>query len=111
VPPRPTEVEVATLEGFAGRDDQAIRVKAEPGPDGYVRLEQLAYNVRLGWYTQKSFCVPADQLRELATAIRKADCLMPRRPQHEHVDPDHPLRFPVPPPPSHDGDEAERRSS
>lgn len=75
--PSPTEQELATVSGQ--HPGTAIRVCAETGQDGYVRLEQLAHDKGLGWYVQKSFTVPADLLSAVAAQLRKADCLMPRR--------------------------------
>src|SRR5688572_26618099 len=74
--PSPTEQELATIPG--PHPGTALRVRAECGQDGYVRLEQLAYNNGLGWYVQKSFTIPAELLCAVATQLRKADCLMPR---------------------------------
>ena len=72
VVPSPTEQELAVLPGEPG---MALRVRVEAGARGYVRLEQLAYNAELGWYAQKSFCIPAHMLAAVATELRKADCL------------------------------------
>jgi hypothetical protein len=74
--PGPTEEEMVVLPG--DKPGTAIKVWLQPGPDGFVRLEQLAYNDGLGWYTQKSMCIPAEMLQSLATQFRKADCLIPR---------------------------------
>ena len=75
--PSPTEQELATIPGpYPGT---AIRVRAECGQDGYVRLEQIAHDAGLGWYVQKSFTIPAEIVTAVTTQLRKADCLMPRR--------------------------------
>jgi|SRR5687767_6871553 len=75
--PSPTEQEIATIPG--PHPGTALRVRAELGHDGYVRLEQLAHNPGLGWYVQKSFTIPAEMLTVLIPQLRKVDCLMPRR--------------------------------
>ena len=78
--PSPSEQELATIPGE--QPGTATRVHVEGGPDGYVRLEQLAHDERLGWYVQKSFIVPGDALGALIPQLRKADCLIsPCRPQ------------------------------
>jgi hypothetical protein len=74
--PGPTEEELAVLPGE--RPGTALRVRVEAGRDGYVRLEQLAHNADLGWYVQKSFCIPGEMLATLIPQLRKADCLIPR---------------------------------
>jgi hypothetical protein len=89
--PSPTEEEIATIPG--AQPGTALRVRVEPSVNGYVRLEHLAYSEDLGWYTQKSFCLPGEALGALVPALRKADCLIPRRPREA----DEPLRFPGPP--------------
>ena len=77
--PSPTEQELATIPGE--QPGTALRVLVEGGRDGYVRLEQLAHDERLGWYLQKSFIVPGDALAALLPQLRKADCLItPCRP-------------------------------
>ncbi len=111
VPPRATELSIATLPGAT--PDTALRIKAEPGRDGYVRLEHLAHNAQLGWYVQKSFCVDRDQLGDLATSLRKADCLMPRPTAENvtaHAADNQPIPFPVPAP-APAGNDAKRQSS
>src|SRR5688500_15162244 len=72
--PSPTEQELATIPGE--QPGTALRVHVEGGRDGYVRLEQLAHDERLGWYVQKSFVVPGDVLPALLPQLRKADCLI-----------------------------------
>jgi hypothetical protein len=74
--PGPTEEVLAVLPGE--RPGTALRVRVEAGRDGYVRLEQLAHNADLGWYVQKSFCIPGEMLAALIPQLRKADCLIPR---------------------------------
>lgn len=75
--PSPTEQELATLPGE--QPGTALRVLVEPGVEGYVRLEQLAFDKGLGWYVQKSFTIPGEALAALVPQLRKADCLIPRR--------------------------------
>lgn len=77
--PSPTERELAVVPG--GQPGTALRVHVECGreQEGYVRLEQLAYDAGLGWYVQKSFTIPASALDALIPQLRKADCLIPRR--------------------------------
>ena len=75
--PRSTEEELVTLPGAT--DDTAFRVHVETGLEGYVRLEQLAYNEGLGWYVQKSVVIPGETLSVLLPQLRKADCLIPKR--------------------------------
>ncbi len=74
--PSLTETELAVIEGTA--PGGAMRVRVEPNGEGYVRLEQLAWSPDMGWYCQKSFVIPAPLVRELITALRKADCLLPQ---------------------------------
>src|SRR5215213_8170581 len=74
--PGRSEDELAVLPGE--RPGTALRVRVEAGRDGYVRLEQLAHNADLGWYVQKSFCIPGGMLAALIPQLRKADCLIPR---------------------------------
>src|SRR5687767_13903081 len=92
--PGPTERELATLPG--PQPGTALRVRVEPGHEGYVRLEQLAYTPGLGWYTQKSFCIPGELLGALVPQLRKADCLIPRRAASRGSDIPEPIRLPVP---------------
>lgn len=58
----------------------AMRVRVEPGRQGYARIEQLAYSADLGWYCQKSFVVPGEMIKALVTQLRKADCLVEAQP-------------------------------
>ena len=84
----------------------ALRVMIEPGPDGYVRLQEMAYTEGLGWYVQRSIVVPREALALLATELRKADCLIPkpsRRPQDRP-----PMRL-VPAPDAETADAPERQ--
>ena len=92
--PGPTEDELAVLPGE--RPGTALRVRVEAGRDGYVRLEQLAHNADLGWYVQKSFCIPGEMLRALIPQLRKADCLIPRGHRSGHVPSDPIPMFPAP---------------
>src|SRR5690242_11985581 len=84
-PSHPTQSEqiLATIPGCA--PNTALRLRVEPGPHGYVRLEHLAHSEALGWYTQKSLCIPAEALHELLPQLRKADCLFPH-PKRKHRD-------------------------
>jgi hypothetical protein len=74
--PRPTELELGVIPG--DEPGTAIRVRVEPGHEGYARIEQLAHSEDLGWYCQKSFVVPGAMIRPLVTHLRQADCLIPR---------------------------------
>ena len=74
--PSPTEQELAMIPG--SEPGTALRVSVEAGREGYVRLEHLAYNTDLGWYTQKSFCIAAEMLEALVPELRKASCMVPR---------------------------------
>jgi hypothetical protein len=91
--PSPTEQELATIPGV--EPGTALRVRVEPGREGYVRLEHLAYNANVGWYTQKSFCIAGELLGQLMPALRKADCLTPKA-KTQAADANHLLRL-VPP--------------
>ncbi|MGH7213556.1 MAG: hypothetical protein ACREIT_02150 [Tepidisphaeraceae bacterium] len=82
--PSPTEEVLAILPG--AKPGTALRVSVEPGQDGYVRLEHLAYSAGMGWYAQKSFVVPGDVLQALVPELRKAGCLIPRRPARADED-------------------------
>ena len=73
----PTEEDLIVLPG--PRPGTAVRVRVEPGVDGYVRLEHLAYSAGMGWYTQKSFTIPGEMLAALVPQLRKADCMIPKR--------------------------------
>lgn len=86
--PSPTELELGMVPG--AEPGTAIRVRVEPGREGYARLEQLAFGEDVGWYVQKSFCIPGDMIKPLVTQLRKADCLVEKTPQHN----DEPIRFP-----------------
>lgn len=107
--PGPTEEVLAVLPGQ--RPGTALRVRVEAGREGYVRLEQLAHNADLGWYVQKSFCIPGEMLSALIPQLRKADCLIPR-PRGSaggHIAGDPIPMFPMPVPGS--PREAERREA
>jgi hypothetical protein len=77
----PTEEDLIVLAG--PRPGTALRVRVEPGVDGYVRLEHLAYSAGIGWYTQKSFTIPGEMLAAIVPQLRKADCMIPKRPHDE----------------------------
>ena len=76
--PSSTEEELITLPG--SEPGTALRVYVETGPEGYVRLQQMAYSNGLGWYVQRSMVIPGEMLATLVPQLRKADCLIPRRP-------------------------------
>ena len=90
--PAPTEDELVTLPG--DEPGTALRVLADTGRDGYVRLQQLAHNEGLGWYTQKSMVIPRDVLEALVPQLRKALCLMPPRRKHAADATGGPIPFP-----------------
>ena len=73
-----TEQVLETIPGPT--PDSAMRVRVEPGRQGYARIEQLAYSADLGWYCQKSFVVPGETIKALITQLRKADCLVSAAP-------------------------------
>ena len=83
--PAPTENELVTLPGE--EPGTALRVLADTGRDGYIRLQQLAYNEGMGWYTQKSMVIPREVLQALIPQLRKALCLMPARCKTEPAGP------------------------
>jgi hypothetical protein len=95
VVPYPAEEDVATVPG--PRAGTAIRVQLAGGCES-VRLEQLAYSQALGWYVQKSFCIPGSMLADLIPQLRKADCLIPRQPKQKlsKLSPEALLPFPGP---------------
>lgn len=72
-----TEEEVATVPGR--EPGTAFTVRVETSQDGYLRIEQRHYSAAIGWYTQKSFCLPAEVAHALMPELRKATCLLPRR--------------------------------
>lgn len=74
----PDTDETVTIPGPT--DGTTLRVHTLGGPDGDVRLEQLAYSEHMGWYVQKSFRIPGCMLNDLVRQLRKADCLIPRPP-------------------------------
>jgi hypothetical protein len=74
--PSPTEEEWITLPSTDGQT--ALRVYVQAGTEGYVRLQQVAYDEGAGWYVQKTFVVPGEMLSTLATQFRRADCLIPK---------------------------------
>jgi len=69
------EQELAVIPGE--RPGTAIRVRVDSTREGFARLEQLAFQKDLGWYTQKSFCIPREMVRAVAGELQKADCLLP----------------------------------
>ena len=92
--PSPTEIELGTIPGT--EPGTAMRVRVEPGPggEGYARIEQLAWSEDLGWYSQKSFCVPGAMINDLVRHLRKADCFIP----HDAAGDTAPIPFPGPSP-------------
>ena len=75
--PGPTEELLLTVP--SSDENMAFRLHLESStPDGYIRLEQMAYNQGLGWYVQKSFVLPAPALRAMLSHLKRADCLIPR---------------------------------
>lgn len=74
--PSATEECLGTYEGDT--PGTAFRVLVEAGRDGYVRLQQLSYAGSMGWYVQKSMVIPGEMIRPIVSALRKADCLIPR---------------------------------
>jgi len=85
-----SEVEVATVPGR--EPGTAFTVRVETSQDGYLRIEQRHYSAAIGWYTQKSFCLPAEVAHALMPELRKATCLLPRR-QRAAVGAEHSLAF------------------
>lgn len=90
--PSLTEEELITIPG--DEPDTAFRLFVEPGPRGYVRLQQLAHADGIGWYVQKSMVLPGEVLPALLPQLRKANCLIPQQEIAEQ--PEQPLRFPRP---------------
>ena len=89
--PSPAEEEFVTIPGE--EPGTALRLFADTGRDGYVRLQQLAHNEDLGWYVQKTLVIPRDVLELLLPQLRKAMCLMPPR-SASRPDAGEPIRFP-----------------
>jgi hypothetical protein len=81
--PAVSEDEIATIPGE--EPGTALRLFADTGRDGYVRLQQLAYTDGLGWYAQKSMVIHRDVLKLLVPQLRRAMCLMPptTAPKHD----------------------------
>lgn len=73
--PSVTEEDVVTVPGV--EPCTAYRLRVEPGMGGYLRIEQLAYNEAMGWYTQKSFCLPGDVVHQLMPHLKQASALLP----------------------------------
>lgn len=73
--PSVTEQDVVTVPGT--EPCTAYRLRVEPGVRGYLRIEQLAYNEAMGWYTQKSFCLPGDVVHQLMPHLKQASALLP----------------------------------
>ena len=88
--PSPTEQELLTIPG--AEPGTALRVFVEAKADGYVRLQQLAYDEGLGWYAQKTMVLPREVLSTLIPQLRKALCLMP--PARRTLNPDGVIAFP-----------------
>ena len=81
--PGPGEEELATVPGE--EPGTAVRVFVNGGPDGYARVQQMAFTDGVGWYVQKTMVLPRDVLAALLPQLRKALCLMPppARPQDQ----------------------------
>ena len=93
--PAPAEEEFVTIPGED--PGTALRLYADTGRDGYVRLQQLAYSEGLGWYAQKSMVIPREVLDVLVPQLRKAMCLMPPKSsvtKSAARDPGEPIPFP-----------------
>jgi hypothetical protein len=73
--PDASEQELATVPG--DEPGTAWRVYVCPAADGYVRVQQLGHDEKLGWYVQKSMALPREVLAALVPQLRKALCLMP----------------------------------
>jgi hypothetical protein len=74
------EEELLTVPGT--EPGTAFRLFAETSQDGYVRLQQLAFDAGLGWYVQKTMVIPADVLKVILPQLRKTQCLMPPQAPH-----------------------------
>lgn len=83
--------EMTTRDGIVSGPgcQTTLRVSIDGEHQDSLRLEQLAYSRSSGWYTQKSFRIPRQLLKELLTELRKADCLM----SCSRQDQDRPLRL------------------
>jgi hypothetical protein len=88
--PSGEEVEIATVPGR--EPGTAFTVRVDASQEGYLRIEQRHYSAAIGWYTQKSFCIPAEVAHALMPELRKATCLLPRR-QHAMTGETRPLQF------------------
>lgn len=75
--PGPGEQELATVSG--ADSGTAFRVYMDGSADGFVRLQQLAFQETLGWYVQRSFLIPRETLSLLMPHLKLADCMMPKR--------------------------------
>jgi len=87
--PSPCEEELLTVPGT--EPGTAFRLFAETSQDGYVRVQQLAFDAGLGWYVQKTMVIPANVLKMMLPQMRKAQCLMP--PQAPHISAVEPVPF------------------
>jgi len=65
---------VAFLPG--ANPDEAYRVSTADCGAGMVKIEQLGQNGQLGWYTQKSFVIPADLIQGVRDALGAASALL-----------------------------------
>lgn len=99
--PSMTEEEVVTIPGE--ESGTAYRLRVEAGLHGYLRIEQLGYNATLGWYVQKSFCLPGQVVHQLMPHLRQAVAMIPRSASAERLlggslsdENCGPLRFPGP---------------
>ena len=74
--PAESEEELVTVPG--GVPGTALRVYLQAGQEGYVRLQQLAHDEKLGWYVQKSMVLERDVVEALVPQLRKGLCLKPK---------------------------------
>ena len=74
--PSESEEEMVTVSGAT--PGTALRVYLQSGQGGYVRLQQLAHDAKLGWYVQKSMVLERDVVEALVPQLRKGLCLMPK---------------------------------
>lgn len=73
--PSLSEQDVITVPGI--EPCTAYRLRVEPGDHGYLRIEQLGYNQSMGWYTQKTFCLPGEVVHQLMPHLKQAAALLP----------------------------------
>jgi len=73
--PSENEEQVGVIPG--SQPGTALRLQVETSEQGYVRLEHLAFSPDLGWYTQKSFCVPGEMVKDLVCLLNQSRCRLP----------------------------------